>query len=662
VEGNVVTLEEIFLAAVEKAPADRAAYLDAACGPDAELRAQVEALLRSHEEAGSLLEQPLFRAGPTVDEPPAAEQPGVAVGPYKLVQQLGEGGMGTVWMAQQTETVKRLVAVKLIKAGMDSKQVLARFEAERQALALMDHPNIAHVFDGGATAAGRPYFVMELVRGVPITDFCDQNRLSVRERLELFVSVCQAVQHAHQKGVIHRDLKPSNILVTLRDGAPLVKVIDFGIAKALGQQLTDKTLVTGFGQMLGTPLYVSPEQAALSGPDVDARSDVYALGVLLYELLTGSTPLERQRLEQTPLLDALRIIREEEPPRPSTRLRTAAGLPAIAANRGLEPRRLNGLVHGELDWIVMKCLEKNRNRRYETASGLARDIERYLADESVQACPPSAGYRMRKFARRHKAAVTAAVLTAAVLVFGLAVSTALAVWAMNAEGLATTRLRAEEKERRRALEAERVGKHRLYEAKLEEAKAQRWSRQVGQRLKSLAALREAAQLAGELDLGEKALRDLRDEAIACFALTDVRLVQPAWPGFPLGSTGEPGFDADLGRYARSDSDGTISVRRIADDQELARLSSPGPGCGARGIVFSPDGSLLAAAYWRQIPDSSTDFRIWDWRRGEVVFQPSFRVYSMSFSPDGRHVALAQSDVTQLFSLRENAIAKEPGSS
>jgi serine/threonine protein kinase/tetratricopeptide (TPR) repeat protein len=406
----VATLEDIFLAAVEKAPADRAVYLDAACGSDAELRTQVEALLRSHEEAGSLLEQPLFRPGPTVDESTAAAQPGAVIGPYKLLERIGEGGMGTVWMAQQTEPVRRLVAVKLIKAGMDTRQVIARFEAERQALALMDHPSIARVLDGGTTEGGRPYFVMDLVKGVPITRYCDEHHLTPRQRLELFVPVCQAVQHAHQKGIIHRDLKPSNLLVAPYDGVPVPKVIDFGVAKAAGPALTDKTLVTGFGAIVGTLEYMSPEQAEINQLDIDTRSDIYALGVLLYELLTGTTPFTRQESEQGGLLEMLRVIREQEPTRPSAKLSTAEGLPTLAANRGMEPARLTKLVRGELDWIVMKALEKDRNRRYESANGFAQDVQRYLADEPVLACPPSASYRLRKFMRRNKVGLAVAAL------------------------------------------------------------------------------------------------------------------------------------------------------------------------------------------------------------------------------------------------------------
>jgi tetratricopeptide (TPR) repeat protein len=327
--------------------------------------------------------------------------------------------MGTVFLAEQIHPVRRKVALKIIKPGMDTKQVIARFEAERQALALMDHPNIARVLDAGATPEGRPYFAMELVKGLPITRYCDERRLPVRERLELFVPVCQAVQHAHQKGIIHRDIKPSNVLVAPYDGVPVVKVIDFGVAKAAGQPLTERTLATGFGSVVGTLEYMSPEQAELNNLDIDTRSDIYALGVLLYELLTGTTPLQKKRLESAAFAEVLRIIREEEPPRPSMRLSTTEELPSIAANRGAEPAKLSGLVRGELDWIVMKALEKDRSRRYETANGLAMDVQRHLADEPVQACPPSAGYWLRKFARRNKVPVLAALLVALAMVIGI---------------------------------------------------------------------------------------------------------------------------------------------------------------------------------------------------------------------------------------------------
>jgi WD40 repeat protein/serine/threonine protein kinase len=437
---------ELFLHAVGQLPPEQwDAYLVQACGPDEELRRQAARLLQAHREAGSFLDQPAaglaatgaFARGP---EGGAAAVPpeiaGTVIGPYKLLEQIGEGGMGAVWMAQQTEPVKRLVALKLIKAGMDSKQVLARFEAERQALALMDHPNIARVLDAGTTAAGRPFFVMELVKGILITRYCDEHRLTPKERLELFVPVCQAVQHAHQKGIIHRDLKPSNVLIALYDGRPVPKVIDFGVAKATGQQLTERTLVTGFGAVVGTLEYMSPEQAELNQLDIDTRSDIYTLGVLLYELLTGTTPLDKKRLKEAAMLEALRLIREEEPPRPSTRLSTTASWPSIAVNRGLEPKRLRGLVRGELDWIVMKALEKDRNRRYETANGFALDIRRYLAGEPVRAAPASQWYRLRKLVRRHRGPVLAAGLVLLTLVGGIVATTWQALRATDAEAAA----------------------------------------------------------------------------------------------------------------------------------------------------------------------------------------------------------------------------------
>jgi serine/threonine protein kinase/tetratricopeptide (TPR) repeat protein len=429
---------------------EQAAFLDQACRGDAPLRAQLEELLRAQREAGSFLQEPSASPAATVDEVHTSERPGTTIGPYKLIEPIGEGGMGTVWMAQQTEPVKRLVALKLIKAGMDSKQVIARFEAERQALALMDHPHIAKVLDAGTTSTGRPYFVMDLVKGVPITRYCDEHHLTPRQRLELFVPVCQAIQHAHQKGIIHRDLKPSNVLVALYDGKPVPKVIDFGVAKAAGQSLTDKTLVTGFGNIVGTLEYMSPEQAEINQLDIDTRSDIYSLGVLLYELLAGSPPFTRKELEKAGMLEMLRVIREEEPSKPSMKLSSSDALPTLSANRGTEPAKLTKLVRGELDWIVMKALEKDRNRRYETANCFAMDVQRYLADEPVQACPPSAWYRFRKLARRKRAVLLTAGLVAAALVVGLAVATWQAVRASRAEEEKGKELVAKVKENQRA--------------------------------------------------------------------------------------------------------------------------------------------------------------------------------------------------------------------
>jgi serine/threonine protein kinase/Flp pilus assembly protein TadD len=408
-------MQEVFLAAVEHhAPGQWDAYLDEACAGDEELRGQVAMLLKAHAKEGSLPGRAALGLERTGAYQPLSERPGAVIGPYKLLEQIGEGGFGVVFMAEQTQPVRRKVALKVLKPGMDTRQVVARFEAERQALAIMDHPNIAKVLDGGQTGSGRPYFVMDLVKGLPITDYCDQAQLTPRQRLELFGSVCQAVQHAHQKGIIHRDLKPSNVLVSRHDTTPIVKVIDFGVAKALGQHLTDKTLFTGIAQMIGTPLYMSPEQAGMSDLDIDTRSDIYSLGVLLYELLTGTTPFDQERLRTMGYDEIRRIIREEEPPKPSTRISTLGqAASTVSANRKSEPKQLSRLFRGELDWIVMKALEKDRNRRYESASAFAADVQRYLADEPVHACPPSAWYRLRKFARRNRAALTTLVLVAA---------------------------------------------------------------------------------------------------------------------------------------------------------------------------------------------------------------------------------------------------------
>jgi serine/threonine protein kinase len=400
--------QSIFIEALEKTdPAERAAFLDRVCAGDMALRQRIDRLLQQHRTDDSFLEPQAATLADTVDDP-IRERPGTVIGPYKLLEQIGEGGMGLVFVAEQQQPVRRKVALKVIKPGMDTRHVVARFEAERQALALMDHAHIAKVHDGGTTPEGRPYFVMELVKGKPITAYCDQNQIAIRERLELFVHVCQAVQHAHQKGIIHRDIKPSNVLVMSHDGEPVVKVIDFGVAKAIGQLLTDKTIYTQFSQLIGTPLYMSPEQAGHSSLDVDTRSDIYSLGVLLYELLTGTTPFDKARLKEVGFDELRRIIREEEPPRPSTRISMLGqAATTISTQRQTDPRRLSQLCRGKLDWIVMKALEKNRDRRYESASALAADVQRYLHDEPVQACPPSAWYRFGKFARRNKGRLAA---------------------------------------------------------------------------------------------------------------------------------------------------------------------------------------------------------------------------------------------------------------
>jgi serine/threonine protein kinase/ketosteroid isomerase-like protein len=420
--------ETIFAEARHKpTPAERDEFLKQACGEDPALRARIEALLVADQAHDSLLDEPLVPQGETVEFASTIEKPGDQVGDYKLLQQIGEGGFGVVFMAEQVRPVVRRVALKIIKPGMDSREVIARFEAERQALAMMDHPNIAKVLGAGTTGRGRPYFVMELVRGIPITRFCDDRQLTPKERLELFIPVCHAIQHAHQKGVIHRDIKPSNILVSLYDGRPVPKVIDFGVAKAIQHRLTEKTMFTQFGQVIGTLEYMSPEQAELNQLDVDTRADVYSLGAVLYELLTGSPPFEGKRLRSAAFDQVLRIIREEEPPRPSLRLSASENLPTISAQRKMEPARLPRLVRGELDWMVMKALDKQRERRYESASRFAVDIEAYLSGLPVSAVAPSASYRIRKYVRRHKAAIAVAATILVLLVAGVIVSSVLAL-------------------------------------------------------------------------------------------------------------------------------------------------------------------------------------------------------------------------------------------
>jgi tetratricopeptide (TPR) repeat protein len=456
--------KEIFNDVLERPPGERSGFLQSACAGDAALRSQVNELLAAHVEAGEFLASPTQAVDPavpateTVERTPLTESSGSVIGRYKLLQQIGEGGFGVVFMAEQREPVVRRVALKIIKVGMDTRQTLARFEAERQALAMMEHANIARVLDAGATQTGRPYFVMELVRGDPITEYADKHNLSTRDRLELFTQVCHAVQHAHQKGVIHRDIKPSNILVTIGDGRPIPKVIDFGIAKATSARLTEKTLFTEHRALIGTPAYMSPEQAEMSGVDIDTRSDIYSLGVLLYELLTGTTPFDAKMMLQAAYGEIQRIIREVEPPKPSTRLSAMKEtLPTIAAHRHSEPGKLPSLIRGDLDWIVMKCLEKDRTRRYETANGVAMDVQRHLQGEPVVAAPASTAYRLLKFARRHRVGVLGGASVAAALLLGVLGTTA-GLWrALQEREKAAS-------ERDRAVSAERVAAERAKEA------------------------------------------------------------------------------------------------------------------------------------------------------------------------------------------------------
>ena len=478
-------LQNLFVGASELPPEQRAAYLDSACRGDAKLRAEVESLLRSRDAAGRLVDVPTAYidadATRIATNPNAAvalvaalrEGPGTRIGPYKILQLIGEGGFGSVFMAQQEQPVSRRVALKIIKLGMDTHQVVARFEQERQALAMMDHPNIAKVFDAGATETGRPFFVMELVKGQPLAEYADKHSLSIEDRLELFAQVCQAVQHAHTKGIIHRDIKPSNILVSTQDGRPHAKVIDFGIAKATASRLTEKTLFTEHRQLIGTPEYMSPEQAE-GNLDIDTRTDVYSLGVVLYELLTGTTPFTGKELRSAAFGELQRIIREVEPPKPSTRLSdNAETIASVAAKRDTEPKRLGAIVRGELDWIVMKALEKDRARRYETANGLAMDIRRYLAGEAVMAAPPSAAYRFKKFIRRNRVMVTTGGAVAASLLIGVVAFAWQAKVASDQRDLAIAAQKAEAEQRTQAEAARAEALSQKTKAEVQEAEAKK---------------------------------------------------------------------------------------------------------------------------------------------------------------------------------------------
>ncbi|MHC4975528.1 MAG: serine/threonine protein kinase [Planctomycetota bacterium] len=445
---SALNAEQIFHEARQLPPLEQAAYLKGACAHDPSLIAKVENLLRADLEAGSFMEMVTIDTPSGEESAPHSEHEGAQIGRYKLLQMIGEGGFGEVWMAEQREPVKRRVALKIIKLGMDTRQVIARFEAERQALAMMDHPNIAKVLDAGATDTGRPYFVMEYIRGVPFLEYCDSEKLNPRERLDLFMTVCHAIQHAHQKGIIHRDIKPSNVMITMHDGVPVPKVIDFGIAKATNQELTERTLFTQHRQMIGTPAYMSPEQAEMSGLDIDTRSDIYSLGVLLYELLTGTTPMSNDELMSKGFAEMMRMIKETEPHKPSTRLNTLGMTATQTAQQrhATSAEQLGSLLKGDLDWIVMKCLEKDRTRRYESASGLSEDIRRHINDEPVLAGPPSASYKFRKLVKRNKSAFLAAAVVLIVLVLGVigtSVGLAMAIASQNRE--AAQRALAEER-------------------------------------------------------------------------------------------------------------------------------------------------------------------------------------------------------------------------
>jgi WD40 repeat protein/serine/threonine protein kinase len=615
---------EIFIAASKLAPELCDAYVNEACGSDETLRRRVQNLLIAHQAAGSFLEPAVAGLEVTTDEP-VAECPGMMIGPYKLMEELGAGGFGLVFVAEQQQPIRRKVALKVIKPGMDTREVIARFEAERQALALMDHPNIARIFDGGATPSGRPYFVMELVRGTPITGYCDQNQLPVRERLKLFVDVCQAVQHAHQKGIIHRDLKPSNIMVSVHDATPVAKVIDFGVAKAVGQQLTEKSIYTRFAQMIGTPVYMSPEQAGMSGLDIDTRTDIYALGVLLYELLTGTTPFDKERLKTAAYDEIRRIIREEEPPKPSTRFTTLGeAASTVSANRKSDAKHLCQLLRGELDWIVMKALDKDRNRRYESASGFAADVQRYLSDEPVQACPPSACYRVGKFARRHKGAFA----TAAAAVFVLL----LAVVGLSASN---TQIRKEQKETEKALLQVQEARDDLTKALKREQRVLSFQRfALAERELTANNIGRAEALLEECPEGVRGLEWQLLKGLG--SGPQVLRGSGAWLlDVAISPDGQRVASAGLGYLSVL---GELILWDGGDGRKIGSLSGHlGP---VVSVAFSPDGKLLASAGLDKV------IHIWDVQARKTIRTLRGHggyILSVAFHPDGTRLASASLD-------------------
>ena len=655
---NTPSLDTLFCKAIEIAdPVARADFMKRSCGSNVELYQRVDALVAAHFKAGRFLDQPTDATAAHVpadgNRRPHTSAPAVGsiIGPYKLREILGEGGMGTVFVAEQEKPVRRKVALKIIKLGMDSREVISRFEAERQALALMDHSNIAKVLDAGTTEGGRPYFVMELVKGIPITAHCDAHKLETRERLDLFLQVCQAVQHAHQKGIIHRDLKPSNILVAMNDATPVIKVIDFGVAKAIGQQLTDHTIYTAFSQMVGTPLYMSPEQAGASNVDIDTRSDIYSLGVLLYEVLTGYTPFDSAALKQAGLDEMRRIIREVDPPRPSARISTlnAKHLTTVAQRRQMEPRKLSQQLRGELDCIVMMALEKDRNRRYETANAFARDVQRYLSSEPVEARPTSAGYRLQKLIQRNKGPVIAAGLVLVSLLAGIMGTTLGLFRASKAETESNQRLI---ESRRATAEAAALAKERgeLLERNEAQGKSLRSSSgkialQYGISIYDSPLRHDGAK---ELMRAALLVKDDATKAEPYSAFILNRLTEGGRSfSAPLkaGETSSLAFSPDGQRIATASGDHIDRDHnaRIWDLETGQPVGEPlSHSSGVRAVAFSPDGRHLATA------SNDKTARLWDWKTGQPVGVPmihSGEVADIAFSPDGRRVATASNDKT-----------------
>jgi WD40 repeat protein/serine/threonine protein kinase len=594
-------------------PAEREAFLLKAC-PDIELRRRVESLLDAHDEAGNFMRATGNAFHPKSLYEADAEKLGTVIDRYKLLEKLGEGGFGTVWAAEQREPVKRRVALKVIKLGMDTRHVVARFEAERQALALMDHPNIARVLDAGATETGRPYFVMELVRGVPITQYCDQEQLAIQGRLDLFIKVCHAIQHAHQKGIIHRDIKPSNILVTLHDGVPVPKVIDFGIAKAIQQELTEKTIYTQMHQFIGTPAYMSPEQAEMSGLDIDTRSDIYSLGVLLYELLTGATPFDAKELMRSGLDEMRKIIREREPLTPSSRLTKERTIRTAAGSNESAIRNPKSEIDPDLDWIVMRCLEKDRTRRYETASALAADLKRHLENEPVTARPPSAGYRLQKAWRRNKLVYTAGVAVFLALTVGLTLAAFGWLQALAQRDAADLAREGEEAQRKQAQANEE-------KAKLATEEARRRAYAAEMRAAFHALDENNLERASELLIrqqpkaGEEDLRGFEWRHLWQLCQSDVKFT------LPDADAHHPVFSRDGRRFAYGGK--RIVIRELPSRDEVATIPT-----AATTVAFSPDGTLLAGGHDSHVTLWSTE----SWEEKQTL--PDAR-YPTVFSPDGQ---------------------------